>query len=157
MRRIVPVKGHAGDATPGKACPLFGSYSFLRDLSEAGLPRMASTVLRWTAKHHPFRRTPNPNTPKTPQTAQRHAVGPSFLVCLANFPSRRCRERHFNLLSEGANAFYGHKYGQKRGPKPPTCRSKGLQSQSERHFRRSDACHRRTFRCRPSSFRRPSA
>ena len=40
---------------------------------------------------------------------------------------------------------------------PPTCRLKRPQSQSERHSRRYDACHRRTFRCRPSSFRQPSA
>ena len=142
----------------GQLSPLFVCYSFLIDLSEAGLPRMASTVLRWTAKHHPFRQATKPNIPKKPHKRLKGMPWtPLFSSVFPHFQSRICPRRHFNPPSEGANAFYGHKHGPKRAPKPPTCRSKGLQSRSERHSRRSDACHRRTFRCRPSSSRQPSA
>ena len=74
---------------PGRSSPLFGSDSFLSDLSEAGLPRMTSTALRWTPKRHHFTRTNTRHTNKTPQTAQRYAVDPSFLVCLAPFPIKK--------------------------------------------------------------------
>lgn len=89
MRRIVHVKGHAGDATLGKPYPLFGSYRFLSDLSEAGLPRMASTVLRWAVKHHPFRQSPSPTRPKTRPTAQRYTVDHLPFVCLTPFPVKK--------------------------------------------------------------------
>ena len=62
--------------------PCFGSDSFLNDLSEAGLPRMTSTALRWTPKRHPFTRTNTLHTNKTPQTVQRYAVDPLSSVCL---------------------------------------------------------------------------
>ena len=62
--------------------PCFGYDSFLSDLSEAGLPRMTSTALRWTPKRHHFTRTNTRHTNKTPQTAQRYAVDPLSSVCL---------------------------------------------------------------------------
>ena len=74
---------------PGRSLPLFGSDSFRSDLSEAGLPRMTSTALRWTPKRHHFTRTNTRHTNKTPQTAQRYAVDPSFLVCLTPFPIKK--------------------------------------------------------------------
>ena len=89
MRRIVPAKGHAGDETLCNVYTLLDPDSFRCDLSEAGLPRMASTALRWTAKRQPFRQAPSPTHPTTPPTAQRHAVDTSFLVCPTAFPVKK--------------------------------------------------------------------
>ena len=89
MRRIVPVKGHAGDETLGRSYLFVCSNSFLSDLSEAGLPRMASTVLRWAVKHHLFCQSRNPTHPKTRPTAQRYAVDPLPFVCLTPFPVKK--------------------------------------------------------------------
>ena len=69
--------------------PCFGYDSFLSDLSEAGLPRMTSTALRWTPKRHPFTRTNTRHTNKTPQTAQRYAVDPLSSVCPTPFPVKK--------------------------------------------------------------------
>lgn len=114
MQRPVSVKRHAGDATLGRSYPLFVSDSFLNDLPEAGLPRMASTALRWAAKCHPFTHHQNPNTPK--KTIKR-LKGTPWIPCLSSalphFPSRKCSKRHFNLLSEGVNTFYGQTNGSK--------------------------------------------
>ena len=74
---------------PGRSLPSFGSDSFLSDLSEAGLPRMTSTALRWTPKRHHFTRTNTRHTNKTPQTAQRYAVDHISFVCLTPFPVRK--------------------------------------------------------------------
>ena len=74
---------------PGRSLPSFGSDSFLNDLSEAGLPRMTSTALRWTPKRHHFTRTNTRHTNKTPQTAQRYAVDPLSSVCLTPFPIKK--------------------------------------------------------------------
>ena len=100
MRRIVPVKGHAGDATLGRPYPLFGSDSFLNDLPEAGLPSMASTVLRWAVKHHHFSSCPKHDTPKTQLTAQRYTVDPSFFVCLTQFPVKK-------MLKKASKSAFG--------------------------------------------------
>lgn len=70
---------------PGRSLPLFGSDSFPSDLSEAGLPRMTSTALRWTPKRLHFTRTKTRHTNTIPQTAKRYAVDPSFLVRLISF------------------------------------------------------------------------
>ena len=69
--------------------PCFGYDSFLSDFSDAGLPRMTSTALRWTPKRHPFTRTNTRHTNKTPQTAQRYAVDPLSSVCLTPFPIKK--------------------------------------------------------------------
>ena len=69
--------------------PCFGYDSFLSDLSEAGLPRMTSTALRWTPKRHHFSSGPKPDTPKTQSTAQRYAVDQLSSVCLATFPVKK--------------------------------------------------------------------
>lgn len=74
---------------PGRSSPLFGSDSFLNDLSEAGLPRMTSTALRWAVKRHHFTRTNTRHTNKTPQTAQRYAVDLLSSVCLATLPTKK--------------------------------------------------------------------
>ena len=74
---------------PGRSSPLFGYDSFLSDLSEAGLPRMTSTALRWTPKRHHFTRTNTRHTNKTPQTAQRYAVDPLSFVCLTPFSIKK--------------------------------------------------------------------
>ena len=74
---------------PGRSLPSFGSDSFLSDLSEAGLPRMTSTALRWTPKRHHFTRTNTRHTNKTPQTAQRYAVDLLSFVCLTPFSIKK--------------------------------------------------------------------
>ena len=74
---------------PGRSSPLFGSDSFLSDLSEAGLPRMTSTALRWTPKRHHFTHPNTRHTNKTHQTAQRYAVDPLSSVCLTPFPIKK--------------------------------------------------------------------
>ena len=71
---------------PGSSSPLFGSDSFRSDLSEAGLPRMTSTALRWTPKRHHFTHHNTRHTNTIPQTAKRYAVDPLSFVCLASFP-----------------------------------------------------------------------
>lgn len=156
MRRIVPVKGHAGDATPGMAYPLFDLIPFCmtcqRPVCLAWHRRCCDGQQSTTIFIRPKAR----HTKKPHQRLKGMPWIHIFSSVLPHFPSRRRHKRRSNPPSEGANAFYGHKHGPKRGSKPPTCRSKGPQSQSERHSRRSDACHRRTFRCRPSSSRQPS-
>lgn len=98
---------------PGRSLPSFGSDSFLNDLSEAGLPRMTSTALRWTPKRHHFTRTNTRHTNKTPQTAQRYAVDPFPSSALPNFLSRKRSKRRLNLHSEGVNTFCRQTNGQK--------------------------------------------
>ena len=74
---------------PGRSSPLFGYDSFPSDLSEAGLPRMTSTALRWTPKRHHFTRTKTRHTNTIPQTAQRYAVDLLSSVCLATLPVKK--------------------------------------------------------------------
>ena len=74
---------------PGSSSPLFGSDSFRSDLSEAGLPRMTSTALRWTPKRHHFTHHNTRHTNTIPQTAQGYAVDPLSSVCLTPFPIKK--------------------------------------------------------------------
>ena len=115
---------------PGRSSPLFGYGSFPSDLSEAGLPRMTSTALRWTAKRHHFTRTKTRHTNTIPQTAQRYAVDPSFLVCLATFPVKKM------LKTASKSAFGRCKHLLLANKRPKTRSSLTLR----RSFRTPETC-----------------
>ena len=98
----------------GRLLPLFGSDSFLNDLSEAGLPRMTSTALRWTPKRHHFTCPQHPTHQNNPTNGSKVRRGSIFSSsALPHFQPIRCTKWRFNLSSEGVNTFYGQKYGQK--------------------------------------------
>ena len=91
----------------GRSSPLFGSDSFLNDLSEASLPRMTSTALRWTPKRHPFTCPQHPTHQNNPTNGSKVRRGSIFSSsALPHFPPRRCSKRHTNLPSEGVSTFY---------------------------------------------------
>lgn len=74
----------------GQLSPLFVCYSFLIDLSEAGLPRMTSTALRWTPKRHPFICPPqHPTHQNNPTNGSKVRRGFLFFVCLTTFPTKK--------------------------------------------------------------------
>ena len=99
----------------GRSSPLFGSNSFLIDLSEAGLPRMTSTALRWTPKRHPFTCPQHPTHQNNPTNGSKVRRGSIFSSsALPHFQPIRCSKRHTNLPSEGVNTFYEQKYSPKR-------------------------------------------
>ena len=94
----------------GRLLPLFGSDSFLNDLSEAGLPRMTSTALRWTPKRHPFTCPQHPTHQNNPTNGSKVRRGSIFSSsALPHFQPIRCSKRRTNLLSEGVSIFYGQK------------------------------------------------
>ena len=98
----------------GRLLPLFGSDSFLNDLSEAGLPRMTSTALRWTPKRHPFTCPQHPTHQNNPTNGSKVRRGSIFSSsALPHFQPIRCTKWRFNLPSEGVNTFYGQTNGSK--------------------------------------------
>ena len=98
----------------GRLLPLFGSDSFLNDLSEAGLPRMTSTALRWTPKRHPFTCSQHPTHQNNPTNGSMVRRGSIFSSsALPHFQPIRCTKWRFNLSSEGVNTFYGQTNGSK--------------------------------------------
>ena len=52
-------------------------------------PRMTSTVLRWTAKHHPFTHLQYPTHQNNPTNGSKVRRGPLFFVCLITFPTKK--------------------------------------------------------------------
>ena len=98
----------------GRLLPLFGSDSFLNDLSEAGLPRMTSTALRWTPKRHPFTCPQHPTHQNNPTNGSKVRRGSIFSSsALPHFQPIRCTKWRFNLPSEGVNTFYEQTNGSK--------------------------------------------
>ena len=98
----------------GQLSPLFVCYSFLIDLSEAGLPRMTSTALRWTPKRHPFTCPQHPTHQNNPTNGSKVRRGSIFSSsALPHFQPIRCSKWRFNLLSEGVNTFYEQTSGSK--------------------------------------------
>ena len=98
----------------GRLLPLFGSDSFLNDLSEAGLPRMTSTALRWTPKRYPFTCSQHPTHQNNPTNGSKVRRGSIFSSsALPHFQPIRCTKWRFNLPSEGVNTFCRQTNGQK--------------------------------------------